>query len=63
MLNNMRTFPVCVNETVITQSALGSTTECFVVQNCLQHETWTKSGNYAKMGHFDNCLLPLLAVI
>jgi len=61
MLNSMRIFPVCVNETVITQSELGSTTECFVVQNCLQ-QCWTKSGNYAEMGHFDNCLLPLLAV-
>jgi len=58
----MRTFPVCVNETVITQSGLGSTSECFVVQNCLQ-QCSTKRGNYAKMGHFDNCLLPVLAVI
>ena len=62
MLNSMRTFPVCVNETVITQNALGSTTECFVVQNCLQ-QCWTKSENYAEMGQFDNCLLPLLAEI
>jgi len=47
-----------VNEATMTQSGLGSFIECIAVQNCLQ-QCSTKTGNFIKMGHFDNCLLPV----